>query len=1396
MSWWSSYKRHIRDFILDDTLQDQGKVSYWRTTVFCEILTYLTPLSLIAVIPSVFMAFEGSFLVVGITHLFAFFTIVLITVVPDIKLKIRKGIFIFVLYCLSVILLFFLPLPGPGILFLLVVTIFSSLIYSSSAAYKSAMINTIICITFAVVIHLGVQTPIFSFYTLGAWIAVSSNLVLLSFACAKCLDLLLAGLTKSLKDNKISEAKLEKANRLYQFVSQINQTIVHAKDAETLFRKSCDIALKYGNYHMAWIGGFDMAKKKISLLDSCGIPLENMQQFTDIHLEKNGPQEYVLRTGTYFLCNDAKNAHAILNKTLFVEKDDIGSFIVLPIKRSEQIFGTFNLYASEPNYFNTDDIALLEEVVGDISFALNLFEKAERHKEAQLQLQKNFEKLEEVSNENSAILNALPASIALLDNEGNILKINEEWRQFGLLNGIQDDYEYLGKNYIEACNKAFGKEAEDGKRMAQGLRDIFNGSKVFFQMEYVCDTPTEKRWFNAEVRPFKNNHLNGAVVMHMDITERKKAEAEMLLLINNTEEAFIMMDRDLKIVSFNNQFKNLYAIYFGKDIQKGANILDFAQPERRELLTSIYGNVLKGSVVASKIMSPPINGTTNHFSIKYSPAKDDSGTIFGAFVTAVDITEKQKAKEQKEFERQNKEALINSTDDLIWSISTDFKLMAANDAFIREMKDFTGVDIKQGEDFMGFDNILEESLNHWAELYDRAFLGESFKVEIHNPASPDREESWIDTSFNPIIVNEQIVGIACYSRNITERKKAENQLIMASTAWQQSVEDLNKVMDSSLDVICAVDANGTILKVSAASKAVWGYAPEELIGTPIFNLVHQDDIKKTKRSARDVMNGNNINHFENRYVRKDGTLVTLEWNARWDAKDQIRYGVARDVSEKKRLEHAIKNERQRFYDLFSDAPTSMGVLSGPNHIFEIVNPLLLELIGKKDIIGRSVKEVLPEVVHQGFIELLDDVYHTGNTFSGSEVLIKLDVHNNGQLEDKYLNLMYRAHRTKTDIIDGILFFAVDVTEQVILRKKIEVSEEKLKKAQALLHISNWEIDLAAQKSIWSDECYKLLGLRREDAPPSLNGFLSMIHPEDYKSAKAKVEATFTTFESGSFSARIITGDGRLIYGYCEWKFEFDGDANPSRLYGILQDITERKLAEEERIKITNDLLQRNRDLEQFTFIISHNLRAPAANIMGFTEYLQDTTITPQEQKDLLQGLSSSVSGLDTIIKDINSILQVKREITEKKETIFFSKTVDNIIDSIGNTIEKNQVQIHTDFHEVDEIFSLKVYLHSIFYNLISNSIKYRRPEDHPRIEIKSKKENGNIILTFKDNGLGLDLDKKGDKIFRLYQRFHNHVEGKGMGLFMVKTQVEAIGGKISVNSEPLKGTEFTIVFEN
>ncbi|MGZ4038363.1 MAG: PAS domain S-box protein, partial [Bacteroidia bacterium] len=240
-----------------------------------------------------------------------------------------------------------------------------------------------------------------------------------------------------------------------------------------------------------------------------------------------------------------------------------------------------------------------------------------------------------------------------------------------------------------------------------------------------------------------------------------------------------------------------------------------------------------------------------------------------------------------------------------------------------------------------------------------------------------------------------------------------------------------------------------------------------------------------------------------------------------------------------------------------------------------------------------------------------------------------------------------------------------------------------------------------------------------------------------------------------------------------------------------RNITERKRTEKEREKMVADITQRNKNAEQFAYIVSHNLRVPVANILGISSVLK-TGLSEADRNKSQAYLFKAVEHLDEIVKDLNKVLQIRTEITENKERVCLSDLVSNISSSIHNLVQKEKAVFITDFSEINHVVTLKSYIQSIFYNLISNSIKYKSPGKPPVIDIRSKIDDGRVKITFTDNGIGIDLEQFGHQVFGLYKRFHASTEGKGLGLFMVKTQAEVLGGNISVQSKPDVGTEFTL----
>jgi len=252
--------------------------------------------------------------------------------------------------------------------------------------------------------------------------------------------------------------------------------------------------------------------------------------------------------------------------------------------------------------------------------------------------------------------------------------------------------------------------------------------------------------------------------------------------------------------------------------------------------------------------------------------------------------------------------------------------------------------------------------------------------------------------------------------------------------------------------------------------------------------------------------------------------------------------------------------------------------------------------------------------------------------------------------------------------------------------------------------------------------------------------------------------------------------------------------NKKAALGVTIDITQQKKAEAERTKIIADIVRRNNDLEQFSHIVSHNLRAPVANILGLVDIMQNIGISEAEETIVTEGIHTAAQNLDMVIRDINNILDLKSAVNEKRELVNLDQLLQAVMLTIGSSASDESIEITGNFSEVEEIFTVKSYLYSIFFNLISNSIKYKCADKPALIKITTERTPKGVVIKFKDNGLGINLEKEREFVFGLYKRFHLHKEGKGIGLFLVKTHVESLGGEITISSIVNRGTLFNIEF--
>lgn len=232
----------------------------------------------------------------------------------------------------------------------------------------------------------------------------------------------------------------------------------------------------------------------------------------------------------------------------------------------------------------------------------------------------------------------------------------------------------------------------------------------------------------------------------------------------------------------------------------------------------------------------------------------------------------------------------------------------------------------------------------------------------------------------------------------------------------------------------------------------------------------------------------------------------------------------------------------------------------------------------------------------------------------------------------------------------------------------------------------------------------------------------------------------------------------------------------------------------QELKRTNEeLIKHNNELIQFSYTVSHNLRGPVARLLGLAGLFKVSDM-PEEKKQLQNLIFKSTEELDEILKDLSLIIDIRNDLYRVREKVYLQEEWIKARTFLQENI-KEEFDFDVDFSEAPFIFGVRPMVQSIFYNLLSNAIKYQNPDKVLKVNVRSYSLSPvKTVIEIKDNGLGIDMKNQERDVFKLYKRFHSHVAGKGLGLYLVKTQVEALGGKISLESAPGKGTIFKLVF--
>ncbi len=247
------------------------------------------------------------------------------------------------------------------------------------------------------------------------------------------------------------------------------------------------------------------------------------------------------------------------------------------------------------------------------------------------------------------------------------------------------------------------------------------------------------------------------------------------------------------------------------------------------------------------------------------------------------------------------------------------------------------------------------------------------------------------------------------------------------------------------------------------------------------------------------------------------------------------------------------------------------------------------------------------------------------------------------------------------------------------------------------------------------------------------------------------------------------------------------------LLGISVDITKMKKNENELHKLINVTAVQNKKLINFAHIVSHNLRSHSANFSMLLKFLVEEN-DPEKKTRIINMLTSASNNLMATLDDLNQVVEINTNINLDKKSVILKNQIERIEENLTTFLKKNKATLEYKSIGNESIKVIPAYLESILINLLTNAVKYKHPERNPIITISIKKDTNAGILSVSDNGIGIDLIKNKDKLFGMYKTFHNHKDARGIGLYITKNQIEAMGGKITVESMVNHGTTFKIYF--
>ncbi|RYZ56350.1 MAG: PAS domain S-box protein, partial [Proteobacteria bacterium] len=461
--------------------------------------------------------------------------------------------------------------------------------------------------------------------------------------------------------------------------------------------------------------------------------------------------------------------------------------------------------------------------------------------------------------------------------------------------------------------------------------------------------------------------------------------------------------------------------------------------------------------------------------------------------------------------------------------------------------------------------------------------------------------------------------------------------------------DLEELLDTMHEGFYSVDRNWIITRVNSFHERLSGLSRQEQIGKNLFNVFSSsEDLTQSLyfQTLAEVMETRVASTIEI-FLAVQKIWVALRIYPKGNEGLAVFY---MDVTERKNTEEAFKLERHKLEAIFQDSPAAMALWQGSELRFEKVNPEYQKIFENRLLEG-PIAEALPELVEQNFPEMLRKVLSTGVPLVGYEVLAKIGKTGSDDLEDRYYDFTYLRINDAEGKPYGVYDHAVDVTDRVKARLKLEESESKLRLALQTGRIGFYDLNIPSGRVVFSEQMYKDWGIEKED-DHQLDAILQRIHPEDLSRVVDTIGHVVATREPYFIQYRIIRPDGQIVWIEAHGQVSYDDQGQPLRFFGTSVDISEAKSSGEE-LRLAKENAERASQTKSFFLAnMSHEIRTPLGVILGYTDLLKDDDLDEIERKTYLDTISRNGKALTRIIDDILDLAKVESGKLETEEIEF------------------------------------------------------------------------------------------------------------------------------------------------